>query len=105
MDEVSAASGHPSAARERGSSAQATIVKEWTDDAEVKPLGELGRPQLWLEPLVHLPSGADYRAHTIEQVRPGEGVILKRGTEVDVRYDPDHPDRVAVTGAASTAIS
>jgi len=47
---------------ERGSTAQATIVKEWTDGAEVKPLGDLGRPQIGLELMVHLPSGRDYRA-------------------------------------------
>jgi hypothetical protein len=89
---------------ERGKAARATIMREWTDGAEVKQLGEFGRPQLGLELLVHLPSGYDYRARTTKQVEPGDEVVLKPGAEVDVRYDPEHPDRVAVTAAARSLV-
>ncbi len=89
---------------ERGKTAQAMIVKEWTDGGEVKPLGEFGRPQLGMELLVHLPNGCEYRARTTKQVQPGDDVALKPGAEVDVRYDPEHPNRVAVTGAVRSAV-
>jgi hypothetical protein len=85
-----------------GQKAHATILKVWRTGLSAS--GARGRRrQLGFELEVHSGLGTAYRVRTTDMLNVAGLDAFAPGVEVDVRYDPAHPTRVAVEGLAATA--
>ena len=81
-----------------GRPGHATIVKAWRTGIRANRLRQLG-----FELEVHPDGAADYQAHATGMIDGAELDTYAPGVEVNVRYDPAHPTRVAVEGLAQPA--
>ena len=81
-----------------GRPGHATIVKTWRTGIRANGLRQLG-----FELKVHPDGAADYQAHATGMIDLAERDTYAPGVEVNVRYDPAHPTRVAVEGLAQPA--
>jgi MFS family permease len=81
-----------------GQPGHATIVKAWSNGIRANELR-----QLEFELEVHPDGAADYQAHATGMIDRAELDTYAPGVEVNVRYDPADPTRVAVEGLARPA--
>ena len=84
-----------------GQQARATILKVWRTGLSAR--GVLGgtRKQLGFDLEVHPDGRAAYTVHATGFVSAVDVGAFAPGVEVNVRYDPANPTRVAVEGVAS----
>jgi uncharacterized membrane protein YeaQ/YmgE (transglycosylase-associated protein family) len=82
---------------ETGSPGHATVRRFWRTGLSTRGAGG-GRRELAFELEVHPDGGRDYPAKALGLLSEAEEAELGPGAEVVVRYDPAHPNRVAVAG-------
>ena len=85
-----------------GRQAHATVMRVWRTGLSARD-SRGNRRQLGFELVVHPDGGAAYTVHTTDMVDVAALDAFAPGVEVDVRYDPRHPTRVAVERLASPA--
>jgi len=83
-----------------GRQAHATVLKAWRTGLTARDAAGKTRKQLGFELEMHPDGGAAYRVHTADMLDADTLDAFAPGVEVNVRYDPARPTRVAVEGLA-----
>jgi hypothetical protein len=81
--------------------AHATVLKAWPTDLTARNAEGATRKQLAFDLEVHPDGATPYRAHATDMVDSAEVGAFVPGVEVNVRYDPARPTRVAVESLAA----
>jgi hypothetical protein len=84
-----------------GRQAHATVRKAWRTGLSARDAAGKTRQQLGFELEVHPNGGGAYTVHTTDMVDAATVDAFAPGVEVNVRYDPAHPERVAVESLAA----
>jgi uncharacterized membrane protein YeaQ/YmgE (transglycosylase-associated protein family) len=86
-----------------GRQAHATVLKAWRTGLTARDAEGKTRKQLGFELEMHPEGGAAYTVHTTDLLDAATLDAFRPGVEVNVRYDPAHPTRVAVESLAGPA--
>jgi hypothetical protein len=86
-----------------GRQAHATVRKAWRTGLTARDGAGKTRKQLGFELEMHPDGGAAYTVHTTDMLDAATLDAFAPGVEVNVRYDPTHPTRVAVEGLAAAS--
>ena len=86
-----------------GRQAHATVLKAWRTGFTARDAEGKTRKQLGFELEMHPEGGAAYTVHTTDLLDAATLDAFRPGVEVNVRYDPAHPTRVAVESLAGPA--
>ena len=84
-----------------GRPARATVVKAWRTGLTARDAEGRARKQLGFELEVHPDGSAAYMVHITDMLDAASLDAFTPGVEVNVRYDPAHPTRVAVESLAT----
>jgi hypothetical protein len=84
-----------------GRQAHATVRKAWRTGLTTRDAAGKTRKQVGFELEMHPDGGAAYTVHTTDLLDAATLDAFAPGVEVNVRYDPAHPTRVAVEGLAA----
>lgn len=84
-----------------GQQGHATVRKAWRTGLTARDATGKIRKQLGFELEMHPDDGAAYVVHTTDLLDAATLDAFAPGVEVNVRYDPAHPERVAVESLAA----
>lgn len=86
-----------------GRQAHATVLRVWRTGLSARDGRGKTRKQLGFELEVHPDGRSAYTVRATDMLDAASLDAFRPGVEVDVRYDPAHPTRVAVEGLAAAS--